>query len=256
MAEASWLERNGVTPGKLILIITLGFVLIGIVVYQAVTLMGNGNSVGEGLSPRRRGGSAATREVNGTSRSTDGREFSSNNPGAEVPRKSNNDDSMAGKVVSLPLAVVLRHNPFRLPESLRPPPPIVEPPPSDANPNATQMTENERDEVDGSGATESNEEAGIEGDGNVAETDPVDEERLRKLEQQRAEAEQARLANAAERAAAADRLKTIGVAVVLTSGHEAMAAIGQEFVKVGDVIDGWKVMAIQENGTVLLKPAE
>ncbi|MEZ6112368.1 MAG: hypothetical protein R3C99_15320 [Pirellulaceae bacterium] len=76
------------------------------------------------------------------------------------------------------------------------------------------------------------------------------------LEQQRVEAEQARLADAAERAAAADRLKTIGVAVVLTSGQEAMAAIGQKFVKVGDVIDGWKVMAIQENGTVLLKPAE
>lgn len=255
MAEASWLERNGVTPGKLILIIVLGFVLAGVVIYQCVALMGSGESAGEGLASRRRGGVATARDATSRTRPTAGSKASNNNPRAELSRTTN-DHSMAGEAVTLPLAVVLRHNPFRLPEPLRLPPPIVAAPPSEQSPSVTDTAEDDGTEGNGEADTKTNVGESVEGNRNVVETDPVDEERLRELEQQRMEAEQARLAAATERAAAADRLKTIGVAVVLTSGREAMAAIGQEFVRVGDVIDGWEVVSIKDNGSVVLKPAD
>jgi len=72
-------------------------------------------------------------------------------------------------------------------------------------------------------------------------------------EAQRAE-QQARANTDARRQEALETLRALGVSAVLSDGREHVALIGSQVVRVGDVVEGFRVVAIGPNGVLLGEP--
>jgi hypothetical protein len=180
-----WMQRAGVTRGKMLFVAVLAVVLVTVIVVQL------GGSAAGSVTPRRQAKEKDSRAA--------GRGVATSEQGAAQKDADRNPAPPRKPWPRIPLAEILDHDPLTIPPWLAPPSPA---------------------------AAES-----------AKSSDPEkDAQRQRLL--------------------AWDKLRGQGVGLVLITPDGPVATVGDRQVRVGDVIDGFRVEKIDGQGLVLADPKE